>query len=73
MRRGVPPREDLAHDCHPLGRATQAKLANYPYFTNLFHVSGSAKRSRFAPYTAPEGSPERYLGTDGFAVCSDLR
>jgi len=44
----VPAREDLTHDCHPLRRATQAGPAKYPYFINRFHVSGFAKRSRFA-------------------------
>jgi hypothetical protein len=68
----VPAREDLTHDCNPLGRATQAGLAEYPYFINAIHVSGFVKRGSFAPDTAPEGWPERFLGTDGFAVCSDL-
>ena len=72
IRRGVPTREDLAHDCHLLGRATPAGLAKYPCFINLIHVSGFAERSRFPQDTAPEGWPEPYLGTDGFAVCGDL-
>jgi hypothetical protein len=43
-----------------------------PYFINLAHCVGLRQAQPVRPETAAECWPERFLGTDGFAVRSEL-